>query len=213
MTAIEKVIRDAVEKGCEVCPNVIRRDPKLSTAQWERKRFCSFRCGGVVAARRQGFRKGNLPANKGKKTIRQCSECSERTERVCFYIQWNRLLCEKHYYHYRRHGHALWGDRRPYRTPVERRQRRLKGVGLAWRKAVFERDDYTCQMCGIRGTQLNADHIKPFRFFPALRWELANGRTLCVPCHRKTPTYGRRLDHLAEGRDAESFFSSLTTGV
>jgi hypothetical protein len=30
-----------------------------------------------------------------------------------------------------------------------------------WREAVFQRDDYTCQMCGIRGTKLNADHIKP----------------------------------------------------
>lgn len=60
----------------------------------------------------------------------------------------------------------------------------------AWRKAVFERDDYTCQMCGKRGVTVNADHIKPFALFPELRLDLGNGRTLCEPCHRKTPTYG-----------------------
>ena len=58
-----------------------------------------------------------------------------------------------------------------------------------WRKSVFERDDYTCQMCGIRGTTLHADHIKSFALFPDLRFELSNGRTLCVPCHKQTESY------------------------
>lgn len=60
-----------------------------------------------------------------------------------------------------------------------------------WRKAVFERDKYTCVWCGDKqGGNLNADHIKPFAHYPELRLDINNGRTLCVPCHRKTPTYG-----------------------
>lgn len=55
-----------------------------------------------------------------------------------------------------------------------------------WRKAVFNRDDYTCQMCGVRGTYLEADHIKPWAYFPHLRHELSNGRTLCRKCHDGT---------------------------
>ena len=55
-----------------------------------------------------------------------------------------------------------------------------------WRREVFKRDDYTCQECGIRGTYLEADHIKPFAYFPELRYELSNGRTLCRKCHDKT---------------------------
>lgn len=54
----------------------------------------------------------------------------------------------------------------------------------AWRSAVFERDDYTCQMCGQVGGDLNADHIKAWKLFPDLRFEISNGRTLCVCCHR-----------------------------
>ena len=59
-----------------------------------------------------------------------------------------------------------------------------------WRKAVYERDKYTCVWCGIKGTRLNADHIKPFSLFPELRFAIDNGRTLCEDCHKKTDTYG-----------------------
>lgn len=59
-----------------------------------------------------------------------------------------------------------------------------------WRNSVFERDDYTCQICMARGCKINADHIKSFSMYPELRMELSNGRTLCVDCHRKTDNYG-----------------------
>jgi hypothetical protein len=67
-----------------------------------------------------------------------------------------------------------------------------------WRKAVYERDNYTCVECGDRKTagnhvELNADHIKPFALNPSLRFDVSNGRTLCEPCHRKIETYGAKL--------------------
>jgi hypothetical protein len=58
------------------------------------------------------------------------------------------------------------------------------------REACFKRDDYTCVWCFKKGSRINADHIKSFALFPELRFALDNLRTLCVPCHKTTETYG-----------------------
>ena len=54
-----------------------------------------------------------------------------------------------------------------------------------WRKAVFERDKYTCQLCMNKGGVLNAHHIKRYSDFPQFRYDVDNGVTLCKRCHRK----------------------------
>lgn len=74
-----------------------------------------------------------------------------------------------------------------------------------WREKVFQRDNYICQHCFVRGGKIHADHIKPFSAILAENkiktisqaisckelWDIKNGRTLCIPCHKKTPTYLR----------------------
>jgi len=71
-----------------------------------------------------------------------------------------------------------------------------------WRRAVFERDEFTCQKCGRRSMagarlRLNAHHRVPFvellrkfgvdTFEKAMAceaiWMVNNGVTLCVDCH------------------------------
>lgn len=54
----------------------------------------------------------------------------------------------------------------------------------AWRKAVYDRDDYTCQLCFERGGKLAAHHIREYAKHPELRLLIGNGITLCWPCHR-----------------------------
>ena len=81
-----------------------------------------------------------------------------------------------------------------------------------WRLKIYQRDIFTCQECKESGVKLNADHIKRFSdilsdflkihserdtqkllifsYNYAPFWDIKNGRTLCVECHRKTLTYG-----------------------
>lgn len=62
-----------------------------------------------------------------------------------------------------------------------------------YRMSILERDDFTCGECGVRGGELHVDHIKPFAEYPSLRFEPTNSRTLCIPCHRATATWGAHL--------------------
>lgn len=56
-------------------------------------------------------------------------------------------------------------------------------------KKVFERDNYTCVRCHAKGN-LQVDHIKSWKDYPELRFDLSNCRTLCIDCHYLI-TFGR----------------------
>ena len=66
-----------------------------------------------------------------------------------------------------------------------------------WRDSVYKRDNWTCTKCSDKSKKgntviLNADHIKPWSKYPKLRFDINNGRTLCLACHKKTPTFARK---------------------
>lgn len=61
-----------------------------------------------------------------------------------------------------------------------------------WSKAVKKRDNYTCQDCGQMGVELEACHIKPFASCPEIRFELDNGKALCVSCHSEFDNMRRK---------------------
>lgn len=62
----------------------------------------------------------------------------------------------------------------------------------AWRTAVFQRDGYTCQECGQHGGALVSHHVQPWADNPALRYDVANGVTLCEACHDAAHGWQRR---------------------
>ena len=85
---------------------------------------------------------------------------------------------------------------------------RSQRIYYHWRTAVFTRDNWTCINCGAKRSKgnrvvLHCDHRKPF--YKILEenkittleqakeceelWDTANGRTLCIPCHKQTPSY------------------------
>ena len=69
------------------------------------------------------------------------------------------------------------------------RSAKFDGRYQRWRRQVLERDGYTCRQCG-GNDDLHTHHVKPWRYFPELRYEPSNGMTLCIKCHRKTDSWG-----------------------
>jgi len=68
----------------------------------------------------------------------------------------------------------------------ERNRAQSRSEYSEWRKAVFERDDYTCQVCRRRGGYLEAHHIIWWSRCRALFYDISNGLTACkTPCHMK----------------------------
>jgi 5-methylcytosine-specific restriction endonuclease McrA len=72
----------------------------------------------------------------------------------------------------------------PEITDEERALRRTLRENKSWRLEVYERDNYTCQCCGKRGTKLNAHHVFNFADNPDVRTSADNGVTLCINCHK-----------------------------
>jgi hypothetical protein len=70
----------------------------------------------------------------------------------------------------------------------ENRSARTQMEYYVWQRAVFSRDGNTCQDCGFfskKARRLHAHHVKAFAKYPELRYDVANGLTLCKECHIK----------------------------
>jgi 5-methylcytosine-specific restriction endonuclease McrA len=66
-------------------------------------------------------------------------------------------------------------------TPINKS---IRNHLVDWRKEIYKRDDYTCQLCYVKGGNLNAHHIKSFAKYPDERFNINNGITLCIKCHK-----------------------------
>ena len=58
---------------------------------------------------------------------------------------------------------------------------------LKWRRAIRKRDGRRCQMpgCTLKRPKIQVHHILKWSSYPHLRYDINNGITLCVACHKK----------------------------
>jgi len=133
-----------------------------------------------------GKRYGTRARTKSENIIiNYCLDCSKQ-------ISITAKRCRKCYgLSIRGDSHPRWNNGISTENQLFRQTQEYK----TWRRSVFVRDNYTCQLCSARSAKgfsvkLNADHIKPFSEYPELRLNIDNGRTLCEECHKNTDTYG-----------------------
>jgi 5-methylcytosine-specific restriction endonuclease McrA len=177
---------------------------------YSKKNNNGFKKGHPSYSTAHRFEKGHVPANKGlhvksndaldkyrasgKHPLRGGHLSEETRKKISLTLTGRKMKTTK--------GKKHW-NWKGGKTPL---RKKIQALYLydSWRKSVYKRDDYTCQDCGAKGVYLNADHIKPYSVIikeqgiTTVRkakkclelWDVANGKTLCVPCHRKTETYG-----------------------
>lgn len=176
-------------KKCLTCKKIF--NPRYSEGKmlWKKRKYCSGKCWydrNLIKQKkckqcsiifRPESKKGGL-----KFDVRQyCSITCVVTAREESYKNGVERVPSTHTFG-KKENNPNWRGGVTSENAKERKTAKYKH----WRNSIFERDNYTCQFCSKRGGELNADHIKPFAFYKSLRYELSNGRTLCVPCHRKT---------------------------
>lgn len=107
--------------------------------------------------------------------------------------------------------HNKWVEPNKRKGTLNKNIRRLPQM-KHWREVIFERDQYTCQICNKKGIKLQADHIKALcilieEFYienlsDAIEeqrlWDIDNGRTLCIDCHKATNTFGPKIRNTDE---------------
>jgi len=83
---------------------------------------------------------------------------------------------------------ALSGENNPHwknGSAMRCKKDRLRLEYREWRTTVFERDNYTCRKCHIRGVRLHVHHLKNYSEHEGLRFVPINGVTLCESCHKE----------------------------
>jgi hypothetical protein len=80
----------------------------------------------------------------------------------------------------------------PEKTDEERIKERKFYEYSVWRKQVFERDSYTCNVCENVGGTLAGHHLDGWHWCKEKRLDVNNGITLCSSCHHEFhEAYGR----------------------
>ncbi len=143
------------------------------------------------------FKKGCIPWNKGKRGLQQawnkgmrnknhfCLVCGKPKDYKSKY--WCRD-CFNKYFVRNTNGlkkHQSGKDNPMWKGGVtpENKKARNSEVWKQWRKVIFARDNYECQICGKNTHNLLPHHIKKFSDHKEIRFSENNGVTLCSECH------------------------------
>lgn len=144
----------------------------------------------------KGFQKGHRHSEETKRKIGlansrsisfKCDYCGKKSKtKSSAYARKNRHFCSTKCYSNYRIEFGQPSEHPRWRGGITRETQRGRGNKKykMWQTMVFERDGYKCIWCSSK-EQIEADHIKRWSEHPELRYNVDNGRTLCIKCHNK----------------------------
>jgi 5-methylcytosine-specific restriction endonuclease McrA len=171
-----------------VCLN--KHEGEIMWCNWKQGKRCK-KCSGIEKltvqfVRKQFEKEGytlitKVYINNKQKLEYICPknhECSTQWDR---WIQGHR--CSKCWYESNKgKNHPRWDLSL---TNKDRQKRCLIIDYIKWARAVKERDNFTCQVCGNnKGGNLVSHHLESYNNSPDLRIVLDNGVCLCEKCHK-----------------------------
>jgi hypothetical protein len=155
------------------------------------KMFCSRDCWkkkAYLTKPKTVFKKGMKSLNY-KGIIYRCVDCDKKIAshyaKRCKSCDVKKRWSNGIYNFPQGEKHPLWRGGR--NEKYLRRRFQLDVVPI-----VLKRDNYTCQICGIRGVELHVDHIQPWAEYIEGRFDISNCRTLCRECHYQI-TFGKPM--------------------
>lgn len=135
---------------------------------------CVCDCGNIVEVVSGNLREGTLSCGCFSKEVAKKRMTNLQTDRKKLGLHGNRWNPELSM-----ENRALHGNRDYLPETHE------------WRKNVYSRDRWTCQACGYKGKKIIAHHKESWGSNKELRFDIDNGGTCCVPCHKEFHTeYG-----------------------
>lgn len=175
-----------LEKKLEVeCPNCFKKHSVIQSRFAKSVRnYCSYPC------RYSHMKITMLGENHPNynRVLQKCSGCSCDMLVIPYYAEKDALkFCS--YECYKTHiGEYFKGENSPHwnakLTDEERFRNRNLPEYRSWRKSVYERDGFTCVVCGDgKGGNLNAHHLNSWSTAVKDRMSVSNGVTLCETCH------------------------------
>jgi 5-methylcytosine-specific restriction endonuclease McrA len=146
-------------------------------------KFCSLKCKGSWDSKNRVGE--NHPRWTGGEREKPCQHCGKLFTHKIITTFKKMKFCSKACAD--KGGFRYSGEQHPNYRPTARRKNR-GGQHHKWVNAIISRDKATCQHCGATQVELHAHHIKSYRDHPELRFDVANGITLCYSCHWKVHT-------------------------
>lgn len=186
-----------MEKQCLVCGKSFYKSKNDSIEYWNKKLYCSLRCFGIS---KKGIAltdnhknkisislKGKTPKNLS--TIQQMLRTEKWRSGTSATLMGHSVSKETR----NRISAINVGKHNSSQTEFKKgillgaSHPRWKGGRINYLKRQARiRDDYTCQICGLRDIEITEiDHIKSKKDYPDLFHDINNLITLCPNCHRR----------------------------